>query len=99
MSILKDHIHVIAFLKPGIITIRKSQNTENFFIEDGVAEFSSNNLVILSTSVFNVKDITRDKLETFKRDTNEKLKNLKLSDEDKYLLYHKLEAIKVLSLN
>ena len=68
MSILKDHIPIITFLRPGILRIQKNSNSiENFFIEDGTAEYFDNNLVVLSASVKNIKNLSREFLNTLSK--------------------------------
>tara|TARA_B100000029_G_C17475533_1_gene923598 strand:- start:571 stop:966 length:396 start_codon:yes stop_codon:yes gene_type:complete len=95
MTILKNHISIITFLKPGIVKAGKSsEDSEKFFVEDGTVEFNNNNLVILSESVINVKNITKDFIAKLNENTQNKLSEKNISDHDKYILNHKLEAIK-----
>jgi F-type H+-transporting ATPase subunit epsilon/F-type H+-transporting ATPase subunit delta len=61
MGILKDHISIISFLKPGIITIYSKSGEEKFFVEDGIVEFKNNNLSVLTSSIFSLKDIDKNK--------------------------------------
>ena len=56
MGILKDHISLISFLKPGIIKVYSKDSEENFYVDDGIVEFKDNSLSILTSSIFNVKD-------------------------------------------
>ena len=49
MGILKDHISIISFLKPGIIKLITKSSDENYFVEDGIVEFKNNNLSILTS--------------------------------------------------
>ena len=73
MGILKNHISIISFLKPGIIKIYSEQNEENYYIEDGIVEFKNNNLSILTSSIFNIKDMDKNKIEEMiKQVKNEK---------------------------
>ena len=62
MGILKDHISIISFLKPGIIKIFSKSGEENYYVEDGIVEFKNNNLSVLTSSIFNIKDIDKDKI-------------------------------------
>ena len=63
MGILKDHISIISFLKPGIIKIFSKANEENYYVEDGIVEFKNNNLSILTSSIYNIKDLDKSKIE------------------------------------
>ena len=62
MGILKDHISIISFLKPGIIKIFAKSGEENFYVEDGIVEFKNNNLSVLTSSIFNIKDVDKNKI-------------------------------------
>ena len=63
MGILKDHISIISFLKPGVITVQAKSGEEKYFVEDGIVEFKNNNLSVLTSSIFNLKDIEKNKLQ------------------------------------
>ena len=63
MGILKDHISVISFLKPGLIKIFSKSGEENYYVEDGIVEFKNNNLSVLTSSIFNIKDIDKTKIQ------------------------------------
>ena len=65
MGILKDHISIISFLKPGVIKIFSKSEQENYYVEDGVVEFKNNNLSILTSSIFNIKDMNKSKIKRF----------------------------------
>jgi len=95
MSILKNHISIITFLRPGIIKVEKSeQNTENFFIQDGTVEYFDNNLTILSSSVENIKNLSQEFINTLSKDTEDKLLKQDITDHDRYILNHKLDVLK-----
>ena len=95
MSILKDHISIITFLRPGIIkTNKKEDNPDNFFVQDGTVEYFNNNLVVLSSSAINIKDISKDFLENLSSDISKKLLDKNITDHDRYILNHKIETIK-----
>ena len=95
MSILKNHIPIITFLRPGIIKVHKSdQNTIDFFVEDGTVEYFNDSLVILSASAINLKDITKEFLEHLSREAQEQLKKENITDQERYILNHKLDTIK-----
>ena len=95
MSILKHHIAIITFLRPGIIKVQKNDgNFEEFFIQDGTVEYFKDNLVILSVSVINVKDISKEFLDKLNKDTQNKLADKNITDHDRYVLNHKLDVLK-----
>ncbi len=95
MSVLKKHISIITFLRPGIIRVQKNdRNFEIFFVEDGTAEYFNDNLVVLSSSVVNVKDISRDFLDNLNQETKDKLAEKDITDHYRYMLNHKLEVLK-----
>ena len=60
MGILKDHISLISFLKPGLIKIFSKGAEDRFFVEDGIVEFKDNNLTILTSSISNINDMKKD---------------------------------------
>ena len=95
MSLLKDHISIITFLRPGIIKVEKNDNSfEEFFTQDGTVEFFNNTLVLLSTSTINLKKLSKEFLENLKNDTQNMLAQEKISDQDRYILNHQLDTIK-----
>jgi len=95
MSILKNHISIITFLRPGIIKIYKSEvKSEDFFVKDGTVEYFNNNLTILSSSVINVKDLSKEFINDLIENTQEKLKKEGITDHDRYVLNHQLDVIK-----
>ena len=95
MSILKHHISIITFLRPGIITIKKNDgNFEEFFVQDGTVEYFNDSLVILSASVINVKNISKEFLDNLRKNTQDKLSDKNITDHDYYVLNHKLDVLK-----
>jgi len=95
MSILKDHISTITFLRPGIIKIEKMDNNfEEFFVQDGTVEFFKNILVLLSSSVENVKNLSKEFIDNLSKDTQKQLSNEGITDHDRYVLNHQLETLK-----
>ena len=100
MGILKNHISIISFLKPGIIKILKSsENINSFFVEHGIIEFYNNNLTVLSSKIVDVKNLNREKVNRLISETEKILENEKLNDDNRYLASHKLDVLKLLSLN
>ena len=97
MGILKDQISIISFLKPGIITIQARSGEEKYYVEDGIVEFKNNNLSVLTSSILNLKDIEKNKLEDLLKLAEEEANKMDLSDELKYLADQKVETLKLLN--
>ena len=99
MGILKDHISIISFLKPGLVKVFEGANEEIFYVEDGIVEFKNNCLSILTSNIFNIKkmdkNIVRDALAKAEQET----KKNDISDQNKYLIDQKIEVLKNLTLN
>ena len=94
MGILKDHISIISFLKPGIITIYAKSGEEKYYVEDGIVEFKNNNLSVLTSSILNLKDIEKNKLQDLLKIAEEEANKTEISDELKYLADQKVETLK-----
>ena len=100
MGILKDHIPIISFLRPGIVKILKSsENVNSFFVQDGIIEFYNNNLTILSSKITNIKNLNKEKIDQLITETEKILNDEKLNDNDRYLANHKIDALRSLDLN
>ena len=97
MGILKDHISIISFLKPGVIKIFSKSGEENYYVEDGIVEFKNNNLSILTSSIFNIKNIDKDKISEMLTQAEEHSKNNEITDQNKYLLDQKIDVLKTLN--
>ena len=99
MSILKNHISIITFLRPGIIRAKiNDESFLEFFAEDGTVEFFNDNLVILSTSAIKTKDLSKENIETLNNTTQDKLSKKDITDHDRYILNHKLDVLKNIRL-
>ena len=95
MGVLKHHISIITFLRPGIIKVqKKNEKFEEFFVQDGTVEYFDDSLVVLSTSVISVKDLSKEFVDNLNKDTQEKLADKNITDHDRYILNHKLNALK-----
>ena len=94
IGILKDHISIISFLKPGIIKIFSKSGEESFYVNDGIIEFKDNNLSILTSLIFNLKDIDKEKISEIQKSAEEELNKSEINDQEKYLLDQKLEVLK-----
>ena len=97
MGILKDHISIISFLKPGIITIHTKSGEDKFYVEDGIVEFKNNNLSILTSSIFNLKEIEKGKLQDLLKAAEEETNKPEINDQSKYLVDQKIEVLKSLN--
>jgi F-type H+-transporting ATPase subunit epsilon len=97
MGILKDHISIISFLKPGFIKIYSKLSEENYYIEDGIVEFKNNNLSVLTSSIFNIKDIDKEKVNELLKQAEEQLKNSEITDQNKYLVDQKIDILKTIN--
>ncbi len=94
MGILKDHISIISFLKPGIIIIYSKSGEEKFFVEDGIVEFKNNNLSVLTSSIFNLKNADQNKIQDLIKKTEEEIQSSEISDQNKYLADQKIEVLR-----
>ena len=93
MGILKDHIPLITFLKPGIIVI-KNQEEKKYYIEEGTVEFSDNNLLILTSKVEDINNLAKSYISNLQEEAEKKLKDHNSSDKEKYIAFHKIETLK-----
>jgi ATP synthase F1 epsilon subunit len=95
MSILKNHISIITFLRPGLIKIeKKDDNFEEFFVQEGTVEFFNNTLILLSASATNLKNLSKEFLENLRKEAEEELAKENITDQDRYILNHKIDVIK-----
>ena len=97
MGILKDHIAIISFLKPGVIKIFSKSGEENYYIEDGIVEFKNNSLSVLTSSIFNIETVTKSKINELLIQAEENSKNSEITDQDKYLVNQKIDVLKTLN--
>ncbi len=97
MGILKNHISLISFLKPGIITIYSKSGEEKFYTEDGIVEFKNNNLSILTSSIYNLKNFEQSKIQDLLKIAEEENKKPEISDQSKYLIDQKIEVLKTIN--
>ena len=97
MGILKDHISIISFLKPGIIKLFTKSGEEKYYVEDGILEFKDNNLSILTSSIFKVSDLEKNKIEQMVEDAEKESNGENIDDQKKYLIDQKIEVLKTLN--
>ena len=94
MGILKDHISIISFLKPGIIKILSKSGDENYYVEDGIVEFKNNNLSILTSTIFNLADMDKSKQQDLLKQAEEEANKTDINDQSKYLADQKIEVLR-----
>ena len=100
MGILKDHISIISFLKPGLLKVIDSAAIEEtYYVEDGIIEFKNNCLSILTSNIFDIKKIDKNKVRDILTEAEKESQNQDMSDQAKYLVDHKIEVLKSLTLN
>ena len=100
MGILKDHISIISFLRPGLLRIIDSKSSEEtYYVEDGIIEFKNNCLSVLTSNIFDIKKIDKNKVRDILVKAEKEGQNPNISDQAKYLVNHKIEVLKSLTLN
>ena len=99
MGILKDHISIISFLKPGIIKVLSNNVEEKFYVEDGIVEFKDNHLSILTSSILNIKDIDKSLIDRGIKDAEGQLQKNDIDDQKKFIIEQKIETLKNISIN
>ena len=99
MGILKDHISIISFLKPGVIKVISKDGEDNFYVDDGIMEFKDNLLSILTSSIFNIKKIDKNFIENSIKNAKSNLESKELSDQNRFLENEKIEVLKSISSN
>tara|TARA_Y100000590_G_scaffold391027_1_gene467316 strand:- start:3019 stop:3420 length:402 start_codon:yes stop_codon:yes gene_type:complete len=100
MGILKDHISIISFLKPGLLKVIESGlKEETYYVEDGIIEFRNNSLSILTSNIFNINKIDKNEIKDILSKAEKENQKTDLSDQNKYLIDQKIEVLKSLTLN
>ena len=94
MGILKDHISLITFLRPGLITIKENSGEKIFFIEDGTVEFSNNSLLILTSTAKSLDSLEKNSIDTIIKNAQEKISKNEISDKERYLLSYKIDTLR-----
>ena len=94
MGILKDHISIISFLKPGIIRVYSKTGEEKYYVEDGIIEFKNNNLSILTSSIFNIKNLEKNKIDEMLKVAEEATGKVDINDQEKYIFDQKIEVLR-----
>ena len=94
MGILKDHISIISFLKPGIIKVFSKSGDENYYVEDGIIEFKNNNLSILTSTIFAIADLDKSKQGDLLKKAEEEASKAEIDDQSKFLADQKVEVLR-----
>ncbi|RPG11266.1 MAG: ATP synthase F1 subunit epsilon [Pelagibacteraceae bacterium TMED170] len=98
MSILKDHIPLVTFLRPGFIQVKTKDSSKKFYIEEGTVEFTNNQLLILSSSAKNLEYFKKDKINEMILDSKKEINNEEISDKERYILSYKIETLNEINL-
>jgi F-type H+-transporting ATPase subunit epsilon len=93
MTILKDHISLITFLRPGFIEVEIEKKIEKLYVEEGTVEFFNNKLLILSSSATKTEKLSKEIITKMIEDSKILLQNSEIQDKDRYVLNHKLETL------
>jgi len=93
MGILKDHISIISFLKPGIVKVFTGNEVKELYVEDGIIEFSENSLSILTSRIIDIKEIKKDDLSSMINEANETLKDENLDDQKRFIANQKIDVL------
>ena len=96
MRILKNHIPLITFLRPGIITI-KTNNEKKFYVEEGTVEFSNNNLLILTSTARDLANFDKALINDLLKKAEIQFNNTDTTDKDRYVVSYKIETLKEIS--
>ena len=100
LGILKDHISIISFLRPGLLKVFVSSTAEGiYYVEDGIMEFKNNCLSVLTSNIFDIKKIDKNKVRDILNQAEKELEDKDISDQARYLTDHKIEILKSLNLN
>ena len=99
MGILKDHISIISFLKPGVVKVYSKSDENKYFVEDGIVEFKDNNLSILTSSIYNMTDLDRNKIDQILKEAEKESSVDNIDDQKKYLINQKIETLRSLQSN
>ena len=99
MGILKDHISIISFLKPGLVKIFEGSNEETYYVDDGIVEFKNNCLSILTSNIFDIKKMDKNVVRETLTKAEQEIQKNEISDQNKYLIDQKIEVLKNLTLN
>ena len=93
LTILKDHVSLVTFLRPGFIEVEVSGKSEKYYVEDGTVEFFDNKLLVLSSTVIKLENLSKEKINELIDESKTLLQNSEIKDKEKYILTHKIETL------
>ena len=97
MGILKDHIPIISFLKPGIIFLSTNEGLQKFYVDDGIIEFRDNTLSILTSTIMDLKNIDKSFIDNNIKDAEKQLENSDLNDQARFLMSQKINVLRTIN--
>ena len=97
MTILKDHISLVTFLRPGFIEAEIENKIEKFYVEEGTVEFFKNKLLILTSSTIKLEKLTKENISKMIDESEVFLQNSEIKDKERYIVNHKLETLREIS--
>jgi ATP synthase F1 epsilon subunit len=98
MGILKNHIPIITFLRPGLVVVNEKNTEKKFYIEDGIVEFSSNTLILLTSTIKILDSLNKEIVEKMIKNSEEKILKNEINDKEKYILSYKIATLKEISV-
>ena len=99
MGILKDHISIISFLKPGIIKVNSGNEENSYYVDDGIVEFKDNSLSILTSNIFDIKNSDKVKIQEMIKESENDLSDEKIDDQKRFIISQRVDVLKSLTLN
>lgn len=93
IGILKDHIPLITFLRPGLVKIQ-GESDKKYFVEDGTVEFANNNLLILTSTAKEIQELDKNLIDSIISSAENKLADANVTDKEKYLVSYKIDTLK-----
>jgi len=99
MGILKDHISIISFLKPGIIKVNSGNEENSYYVDDGIVEFKDNSLSILTSNIFDIKNSDKAKIQEMIKESENDLSDEKIDDQKRFIISQRVDVLKSLTLN
>ena len=97
MTILKDHISLITFLRPGFIEAEIQNKIEKFYVEEGTVEFFNDKLLILTSSTIKLEKLTKESISKMIDESKVLLQNTEIKDKEKYIVNHKIDTLRQIS--
>ena len=97
MTILSNHVSLITFLRPGIIKVTSNKEIQ-YFVEEGTVEFSNNNLAILSSTIIELSDLSKEKISNMIEESKNQLNEENLDDKKRYVVSHKVDCLSRINL-